>query len=44
MRRSYENALYVAKKCGWNTVLCAEGDRIRTRGEIHNEILEIIRM
>ena len=42
MQRSYENAVYVSKKQAWNTVRCTENGRIRTREEIHCEILEIV--
>ena len=42
MQKSYDNAVYVAKKCGWNTVNCTHNGEIRTREDINQEITEII--
>lgn len=42
MQKSYDNAVYVAKKCGWDTVLCTENGQVRTRDDIHREILKIV--
>ncbi|MBQ7718443.1 MAG: thymidylate kinase [Clostridia bacterium] len=42
MKRSYQNAVYVAKKRGWSEIMCAEGGTIRSIEEIHKEITGII--
>ena len=42
MQKSYDNALYVAKKCLWNKVDCTENGKVRSREEIHREILNIV--
>jgi dTMP kinase len=42
MVKSYENAMYVAKKFGWTIVDCTEGDRIKSIEEIQKEIKKII--
>ncbi len=40
LRNSYESAVYVAEKFGWQRVKCVRDDMLRTIEDIHNEILE----
>ncbi len=37
-----EGALYAAKRLGWSVVKCTDGDRIRSREDISDEIFSII--
>ncbi len=37
---SYDAALYSAKKLGWIKIDCNDGDVMRTRDEIHREVVE----
>ena len=39
MAKCYEAALYSCKKLGWEQIKCYEGDTIRTREDIFEEIL-----
>ena len=38
MKKSYDNAFYVAKKFGWTTISCVKDGEIRTIEDIHEEI------
>ena len=40
MAKCYDAALYSCKKLGWEQIKCYEGDTIRTREDIFDEILE----
>ena len=40
--RSYEAALYASAHLGWNQIRCYEGDAMRTRQAIHDEICAIL--
>jgi dTMP kinase len=40
---SYSAAIFSAKKLGWNTVHCSRNGKMRTREDISNEILEIVK-
>lgn len=42
LERTYENALYVAKKFEWSEVFCVDGEQIRSISDINNEIMGII--
>ena len=42
LQKSYDNAMSVAKKQGWNIVNCTDGDRIKSLEEIQKEIKEIV--
>lgn len=42
LKKSYDNAMYVAKKFGWTIVNCTDGDRIKPLDEIQNELKEIV--
>lgn len=42
LEKSYNNALYVAKRLNWNIVNCTEGDRIKSLDEIQKEIKALI--
>ena len=39
MAKCYEAALYSCKALGWEQIKCYEGDTIRTREDIFDEIL-----
>lgn len=41
---SYANAHYVADKYGWRKIACVDGETMRERNEIFQEILEQVRM
>lgn len=38
MEKSYNNALYVAKKCGWYVVDCVKDGKLRSADDINDEI------
>lgn len=38
MKNSYENAQYVANKYNWRRISCADGNRLKSIDEIHEEI------
>ena len=40
--KSYNNAMYVAKKFGWTIVNCTDGERIKSLEEIQEEIQKIV--
>ncbi len=42
LEKSYENALYVAKKFDWSTVFCVEGGAVRTIENISDEIFTTV--
>lgn len=42
MKKSYDNAFYVAKKFGWTRVSCVKNGKIRTIEEISDEIYNIV--
>ena len=42
LKKSYDNAMYVAKKFGWTIVNCTDGGRIKLLDEIQNELKEIV--
>ena len=42
LKRSRKAAEYCAKRLGWQTVCCTDGDQMRQIQEIQNEILETI--
>lgn len=41
--RSYEAAMYASEKLGWKRIRCYDGNVIRSREDIHREILETVR-
>ncbi len=43
LKRSYHNAIYVAKKFNWHTVNCTEGNVIKPIDEISNEIYNLVK-
>ena len=43
LRKSYNNAVYVAEKYGWTTVSCVENGRIRSFQEINNDIYNYVK-
>jgi len=42
LEKSYENALYVAKKYGWENIDCTSKDKLRQIKDIHEEIYSLI--
>lgn len=42
LKKSYDNAMYVAKKFGWTIVNCTDGDKIKSLDEIQTELKEIV--
>ncbi len=42
LQKSYDNALFVAKKYDWNIVSCIRDNKIRTIEDINNEIYNIV--
>lgn len=42
LEKSYENALYVAKKYGWKNIDCTSNDKLRQIKDIHEEIYSLI--
>lgn len=42
LEKTYENALYIAKKYDWNEVFCVEDGQIRTIEDINDEIMKLI--
>ena len=42
MKKSYDNAFYVAKKFGWTTISCVKDGEIRTIDEINDEIYDMV--
>lgn len=43
MKKVYENALFVANYLSWNIVNCSDGNKLRPKEEIHEEIYNIIK-
>lgn len=43
LRKSYENAVYVAEKYGWIRIRCFENGRLKTEEEIHEEVYNNIK-
>ena len=43
MREAYDNAMFVAEYLSWDMVQCNDGDRLRTREDIHEEVCHLVR-
>ena len=43
MREAYDNAMFVAEYLSWDMVQCNDGDRLRTREDIHEEVCRLVR-
>lgn len=43
MREAYDNAMFVAEYLSWNMVKCNDGDKMRSREDIHEEINRLVR-
>lgn len=43
MRQAYDNAMFVAEYLSWNMVKCNDGDRMRSREDIHEEIYRLVK-
>lgn len=42
LEKSYNNALYVAKKCGWNVIECVKDGKLRNIEDINEEIYNLV--
>lgn len=42
IKKSYENALYVAEKCGWKVIDCTSYGKMRSISEINDEIYDMV--
>ena len=42
LENSYKNALYVAKKCGWNVIECVKEGKLRSIEDINDEIYNLV--
>lgn len=42
LEKSYNNALYVAKKCGWNVIECVKDGKLRSIKDINDEIYNMV--
>ena len=42
LEKSYNNALYVAKKCGWNVIECVKDGNLRSIEDINDEIYNLV--
>lgn len=43
LREVYDNAMFVANHLSWNIINCNDGDRLRNREDIHEEIYSLVR-
>lgn len=43
LKKSHNNACYIAKKLGWAEISCTEGDRIKSIEEIHEELYGMVK-
>ena len=43
LKEVYDNAMFVANHLSWNIVECNDGDRLRSREDIHEEIYRLVR-
>lgn len=42
LEKSYNNAIYVAKKCGWNVIECVKDGKLRSIEDINDEIYNMV--
>lgn len=42
MKKVYENAIFVADYLSWNKIECNNGEKLKTKEEIHEEIFKLI--
>lgn len=43
MKQAYDNAMFVAEYLSWDMVQCNDGDTLRTREDIHEEVYRLVR-
>ena len=43
LKDAYDNAMFVAEYLSWDMIKCNDGDRLRSREEIHEEIYNLVR-
>ena len=43
MREAYDNAMFVAEYLSWNMIKCNDGDMMRSREDIHEEIYNLVK-
>ncbi|MBE7035476.1 MAG: thymidylate kinase [Ruminococcaceae bacterium] len=44
LERSYENAMEIARLADWQIIHCAKGETVRSIDEIHEEMMQILKM
>ena len=42
MKEAYDNAMFVANYLSWDMIRCNDGDKLRSREDIHNEIYSLV--
>lgn len=43
LREVYDNAMFVANHLSWNIVHCNDGDKLRSREDIHEEVYRLVK-
>lgn len=43
MRQAYDNAMFVAEYLSWNMIKCNDGDKMRSREDIHEEVYRLVK-
>lgn len=43
LREVYDNAMFVANHLSWNIVNCNDGDKLRSREDIHEEVYRLVK-
>jgi len=43
LKKSYDNAVFAAKKLGWTIISCTDGERLKTIDEIADEVYTIVK-
>lgn len=43
MRQAYDNAMFVAEYLSWNMIKCNDGDKMRSKEDIHEEIYRLVK-
>lgn len=43
MKEAYDNAMFVANYLSWDMIQCNDGDRMRSREDIHEQIYHLVR-
>lgn len=43
LKEVYDNAMFVANYLNWNIINCNDGDKLRSREDIHNEVYRLVK-